>query len=578
MPVWYYDKKELKSSPTTTAGLSYEDETRYRMEGARFIQELGKSLGLSHNTMASAAVYFHRFYMFHSFVEFNRYVTATCALFLAGKAEETPKKCRDIIKTTKELLNFHQFSSFGQDPREEVMTLERVLLQTIKFDLQVDHPYSTLLKYAKCLKGDKAKLHKMVQMSWTFVNDSLCTTLCLQWEPEVIAIALMYLAAKLSKFEVKDWKNRTDEHKHWWDQYVKDLSMEILEDICHQVLDLYSTPAKGAKEAPPSPPPSVRIAANQARANARAAASTPTEVKPSSKPPLSVQQPQKPQPPPSAAPPQAPAPPAAVPAQPSYQYSQQQVSTHSSYSYYQQNTSYAAVTAYGSQATATAAYMASVPPPGSRPPPNNGPPMGADYRNRLPPPTRGPPPDTRIPPPEPRGGPDSRGHHPDARVPDLRGPPPDMMRGPPPQDHRTPNKDYRGGTPGRGPSVDRTPGRGTPVSSDKMYRSNSSGTPHRDIPPPPMGMTPPSRPGGPLPQGPPPRITGPPPPRPPPPSLRESQSGPPPGPPPPPAGMRGQIPPPPRAQTFRGGRGGPPNNRPSPYSRPPNHQGGNQWR
>ena len=71
---------------------------------------------------------------------------------------------------------------------------------------QVDHPYSALLKYAKCLKGDKPKLQKMVglstlsnnksllqidniefqvQMSWTFVNDSLCTTLCLQWEPEV---------------------------------------------------------------------------------------------------------------------------------------------------------------------------------------------------------------------------------------------------------------------------------------------------------------------------------------------------------------------------------------------------------
>ena len=27
--------QELKSSPTTLAGLSYEDETRYRMEGAR---------------------------------------------------------------------------------------------------------------------------------------------------------------------------------------------------------------------------------------------------------------------------------------------------------------------------------------------------------------------------------------------------------------------------------------------------------------------------------------------------------------------------------------------------------------
>jgi hypothetical protein len=41
----------------------------------RFIQELGKALGLRHDTMATAAVYFHRFYMFHSFIEFPRYVS-----------------------------------------------------------------------------------------------------------------------------------------------------------------------------------------------------------------------------------------------------------------------------------------------------------------------------------------------------------------------------------------------------------------------------------------------------------------------------------------------------------------------
>jgi len=34
------------------------------------------------------------------------------------------------------------------------LILERILLQTIKFDLQVEHPYSYLLKYAKCLKGN----------------------------------------------------------------------------------------------------------------------------------------------------------------------------------------------------------------------------------------------------------------------------------------------------------------------------------------------------------------------------------------------------------------------------------------
>lgn len=37
------------------------------------------------------------------------------------------------------------------------MVLERILLQTIKFDLQVEHPYQFLLKYAKQLKGKETE-------------------------------------------------------------------------------------------------------------------------------------------------------------------------------------------------------------------------------------------------------------------------------------------------------------------------------------------------------------------------------------------------------------------------------------
>ena len=54
---------------------------------------------------------------------------ATCCLFLAGKAEETPKKCKDLIRTVRTLTNDTQFATFGVDPREEVMVIERVLLQ-----------------------------------------------------------------------------------------------------------------------------------------------------------------------------------------------------------------------------------------------------------------------------------------------------------------------------------------------------------------------------------------------------------------------------------------------------------------
>uniref|UniRef100_V9KRC4 Cyclin-K n=1 Tax=Callorhinchus milii TaxID=7868 RepID=V9KRC4_CALMI len=255
-PCWYWDKKDLAHTPSQLEGLDPATEARYRREGARFIFDVGTRLGLHYDTLATGIIYFHRFYMFHSFKQFPRYVTGACCLFLAGKVEETPKKCKDIIKTARSLLNDVQFAQFGDDPKEEVMVLERILLQTIKFDLQVEHPYQFLLKYAKQLKvqfslslGDKNKLQKLVQMAWTFVNDSLCTMLCLQWEPEIIAVAVMYLAGRLCKFEIQEWSAKPI-YRRWWEQFVQDVPVELLEDICHQILDLYS---QGQQQMPQTP-------------------------------------------------------------------------------------------------------------------------------------------------------------------------------------------------------------------------------------------------------------------------------------------------------------------------------------
>uniref|UniRef100_A0A8C8LXI3 Cyclin-K n=2 Tax=Oncorhynchus TaxID=8016 RepID=A0A8C8LXI3_ONCTS len=235
-PCWYWDKKDLAHTPSQSEGLDPATEARYRREGARFIFDVGTRLGLHYDTLATGIIYFHRFYMFHSFKQFPRYVTGACCLFLAGKVEETPKKCKDIIKTARSLLNDIQFAQFGDDPKdfrhqqEEVMVLERILLQTIKFDLQVEHPYMFLLRYAKQLKGDKTKVQKLVQMAWTFVNDSLCTMLSLQWEPEIIAVAVMYLAGRLCKFDLQEWTSKQSSRR-WWEQFVQDVPVELLEGV-----------------------------------------------------------------------------------------------------------------------------------------------------------------------------------------------------------------------------------------------------------------------------------------------------------------------------------------------------------
>ena len=51
--------------------------------------------------------------------------------------------------------------------QEEVMTMERILLQTIKFDLQVQHPYQFLLKYAKHLRGR----YTILRLDWGIQQD-----------------------------------------------------------------------------------------------------------------------------------------------------------------------------------------------------------------------------------------------------------------------------------------------------------------------------------------------------------------------------------------------------------------------
>lgn len=65
------------------------------------------------------------------------------------------------------------------------------------------------------------------------LNFSYCTTLCLQWEPEIIAIAVLYLACKLSKFEITDWTTKKESNKQkWWEQFVDGLTKDIIEGTC----------------------------------------------------------------------------------------------------------------------------------------------------------------------------------------------------------------------------------------------------------------------------------------------------------------------------------------------------------
>ncbi|CAG0891475.1 unnamed protein product, partial [Cyprideis torosa] len=252
MPTWYFDKKQLKVTPSFSEGIKSEAEKKYRSDGSRLILNLGVKMGLRYDSIATGALYFHRFYMCHSFKKFPRYHLTGCAcLFLAGKVEETPKKAKDLMKSAKATLfelkgSDDVFAAFGDDPKEEMLVMECVILQTIKFDLQVEHPYKYLVKYAKVFKAPRQKVEQVVQMAWTFVNDSLSgTTLCLQWEPEVVAVAVLSLAGKMNQLDSRDWHGKQPGQHRWWERFIEGIAQKHLDDIGHQILDMYDSNSKG---------------------------------------------------------------------------------------------------------------------------------------------------------------------------------------------------------------------------------------------------------------------------------------------------------------------------------------------
>lgn len=86
------------------------------------------------DTLATGTVFFHRFYMVQNFLDFDKYVVAAACVLLAGKVEETPKKCKDIVRVAKSCLNSEQAKAFGEKPLVGTYTLSIIIITYIIYD------------------------------------------------------------------------------------------------------------------------------------------------------------------------------------------------------------------------------------------------------------------------------------------------------------------------------------------------------------------------------------------------------------------------------------------------------------
>eukprot|EP01040_Poterioochromonas_malhamensis_P006720 gene6720-7240_t len=77
---------------------------------------------------ATATIYFRRFYIYHSFLDYDPRIILLACIFLAGKTEENFIQIKDL-----QLIS-------NKYTEEQILNAEKVLLDGLQFDLKVHHP------------------------------------------------------------------------------------------------------------------------------------------------------------------------------------------------------------------------------------------------------------------------------------------------------------------------------------------------------------------------------------------------------------------------------------------------------
>jgi len=182
------DKDELK--------FTEQEIKRIKVHLSIELQSLGKRLSLRQRVIASAIVYFRRFYARNNFLEFCPRLVAPSCLYIATKVEECSTQC-PAYRIANEMKK--------QDPswpysNSHILECEFHVLETLGFYLVVYHPYRSLTDYLS-----DGNCQQCLESAWSIVNDAYCTDLPLLYPPYVISLACIQLAALVNNVDLRVW-------------------------------------------------------------------------------------------------------------------------------------------------------------------------------------------------------------------------------------------------------------------------------------------------------------------------------------------------------------------------------------
>ncbi|KAL3089228.1 hypothetical protein niasHT_021172 [Heterodera trifolii] len=276
---WILDKGDLlRERGEDLKVYSEEEYQKLMIFFTNFIQEMGqckeRELGTQCNentrdrpiqrmqAIATACVYFRRFYARRSFKDIDPFLLSMTCTNLASKVEEMGHLTHTKLTATFQramkkwaLFDPQQMALYHQIKHHHISETEFCLVELLDCSLIVYHPYRPLLQFRNDMKNASVQnAEHLYQDAWRVCNDSLKSDVALLYPPHMVAIAAIMVAALMRGGYEKD-----KELKNWLAELNVDYE-KILE-IQQMLFSMYSvwrtfdeqTQLKGLLEKIPRP-------------------------------------------------------------------------------------------------------------------------------------------------------------------------------------------------------------------------------------------------------------------------------------------------------------------------------------
>jgi len=212
-------------------------------------------------TIAKGIVIFHQVSKQISFKKFDRILYGAACIFLASKLDDFPKPIKEFIKAYDYMYNIHKkqmikntnnpyfepsYSEITEegykahsidakkqsDLEDKFCGTEIEVLKLIGYDLVIELPYQYLDIVKKSSIIPDANFLKIAN---SFLNDTMRTTVCLYYEPRVIALAALNLASHFCNYKFPSLENQ----QPWFKCFGEDIGIELVEEVTLNVMEIY---------------------------------------------------------------------------------------------------------------------------------------------------------------------------------------------------------------------------------------------------------------------------------------------------------------------------------------------------